>query len=291
MWYNLIKGEEISKTGIIVPLGKIWMSVTNLVLKHHRDGGIQIKAWLKRESCLYTAYLCFVPPQHYYTTVFFSQMPVWTLMPDSQDAICASQFRVSWGYYLVYFKSPFSAFVHIYHSCCIIVLSSVSVILETVVSVAVRWWSAVTKTKTHIRFSQSCNKLKNKIKIFNPLLSQMCNILFGIGEQYFYFDRSSIVSKCFQPWSSDSKVDSIHASVCSPPHPHTQRCTGRAEPVFLGLLSFAWVYLLNHATCRMFQSSAAFSGDNRKLQSLLHSVLTINKFYVNFRATATPSGH
>lgn len=160
LWYNLIKGEEISKTGVIVPLGKIWMSVTSFVLKHHRDGGIQIKAWLKRESCLYTAYLCFVPPQHYYTTVFFSQMPVWTLMPDSQDAICASQFRVSWGYYLVYFKSPFSPFVHIYHSCCIIVHSSVSVILETVVSVAVRWWSAVTETKTHIRFSQSCNKLK-----------------------------------------------------------------------------------------------------------------------------------
>lgn len=118
----------------------------------------------------------------------------------------------------------------------------------------------------------------------------MCNILFGISEQYFYFDRSSIVSKCFPPWSSDSKVDSIHASVCSSPHPHTQRCTGRAEPVFPGLLSFTWVYLLNHATCRMFQSSAAFSGDNRKLQSLLHSALTVNKFYVNFRATATPSG-
>lgn len=108
----------------------------------------------------------------------------------------------------------------------------------------------------------------------------MCNILFGIGEQYFYFDRSSIVSKCFPPWSSDSKVDSIHASVCSPPHPHTQRCTGRAEPVFPGLLSFAWVYLLNHATCRMFQSSAAFSGDNRKLQSLLLCLRSISSMWI-----------
>lgn len=71
LWYSPMKSEEICKIGSIVPLGKSWMSVTNLVLKHHRDGGIQIKAWLKRESCLYTAYLCFVPPQHYYTTVFF----------------------------------------------------------------------------------------------------------------------------------------------------------------------------------------------------------------------------
>lgn len=288
LWYNLIKDEEISNTGIIVPLGKIWMSVTSLVLKDHRDGGIQIKAWLKRESCLYTASLCFVPPQHYYTTVFFSQMPVWTLMPDSQDAICASQFRVSWGYCLVDFKSPFSAFVHIYHSCCLIVHSSVYVILETVVSVAVRWWSAVTETKTHIRFSQSCNKKKKKKKSLTLCCHRCATSCLGSVSNIFILTGARLSPNAFRLEAGTAKWTVFMPQ--SVPHPHTQRCTGRAEPVFPGLLSFTWVYLLNRATCRMFQSSAAFSGDNRKLQSLLHSALTVNKFYVNFRATATPSG-